>query len=96
VANGEGVAATGDNGADRVKVEGFDGANTFFLFVVPDPQLPVLSRAPEIHKKHEKSSLFSITINCVHVEREREREREREGEGEETDQAMMAEVLEAM
>jgi hypothetical protein len=60
VANGEGVAATGDNGADRVKVEGFDGANTFFLFVVPDPQLPVLSRAPEIHKNMKKVPSFPL------------------------------------
>jgi hypothetical protein len=43
VANGEGVAAAGDDGADRVEVEGFDDASPFFLFVVPNPQLPVLS-----------------------------------------------------
>lgn len=54
MANGEGVAATGDDGADRLEVEGFDDASPFFLFIVPDPQLPVLSRAPEIHKKYER------------------------------------------
>lgn len=43
VANGEGVAAAGNDGADGVGIEGFDGIRPVFLFVVPYSQLPILS-----------------------------------------------------
>ena len=43
VANSEGIIATGYDGANRVGLEGFDDAGPFFLFVITDTQLVVLS-----------------------------------------------------
>lgn len=45
-ANGERVATAGDNGANILGCESFDGANPLLLFVVPDSQLAVFAGAP--------------------------------------------------